>query len=434
MSLLDLSKVTKTVLKVIEEGIRNLPDGNVPPLLKSGLSVVPEPPDKLSGNYTVGMYLYHIKENADNKNLMPISSGKPAIRYTPMPLQLYYVMTAFSDLTEATFIEQQLMGFAMKALHDYPVITKNTTIGNTSIMLAPINEGDNRLQIELRPVDADNATTYWTAGNSPQRLACYYMVSTVLLEPEQPTSYSSRVLTYHLSTSSRSLVPRIDSSGSSLTYTYPGEPTKSLELRPAQTTFGNKITFEGSHLLGSSPTKLYLKHPSWPAPKDLPTSSPWDLQVTTQSISCKLQDSLDGNHLMPGTYEAYALVTQRQEVAPNIQKDVACKSNSSAFMIAPQKPSFTPIQIGTDITVTAKRMPYPVTAQRQVEVLVGDTTLKMVSKPTLPATLQNGEFFMESSSELVFRLPQHAVIGAILSFRLLVNGISSPPCWITVVS
>lgn len=431
MSLLDISKVTDTILNVIENGIKSLPDGDVPSNIKNNLQVVPDPPDKLSGNYTVGMYLYHIKENASNKNLPPLSQSQPAIRYTPMPLDLYYLLTAHSDVAEGggTIIEQQLIGFSLKSLHDYPIVTKTTTIGGTPVMDPSISDGTNRLKIEMRPVDVDNATTYWTAGSSPQRLACYFMVSIVMLEPELPTNYASRVLTYHLSASPQVQFPSLESSGGIVTYTYPGESSKTLELRPAQATFGDTVTFEGNQLIGSKPTQFFFNHTSWSAPREIPSTGGWSLQVNASRVSLVLQETLSSENLMPGTYEGYALVSQRRNMEPSLQKDITLKSNVCAFLITPQLVSFTTISASTEITLTAKWLPYPNTSAEEVEIFVGQSALTMV-----PAgALNDGEFYVSANNTIKFSLPTGTSIGDVLTFRLLVNGVSTSPYWLKVV-
>ena len=153
MALLDLSQVTRTLVTLLQTHVQASPVW--PPGVQ--LTVSPDPPDKLAGENTLGLYLYHAAEDAHHKNLPPLGNDQPPVRYTPMPLNLYYQLSAHSDLPTPTgaYREQLMMGCALKALHDYPVITDATVLRGAPVLAASLRNLDNRLQIELRPVTAD---------------------------------------------------------------------------------------------------------------------------------------------------------------------------------------------------------------------------------------------------------------------------------------
>src|SRR6266496_5901054 len=97
MPLLDLSLATQTLVNLLDRRVRaglttlNLPLG---PLSISAL-----PADKLTGDETIGLYLYHISEDPHFKNLAPRSQDEPPVQFRPMGLNLYYQLSAHSDIT-----------------------------------------------------------------------------------------------------------------------------------------------------------------------------------------------------------------------------------------------------------------------------------------------------------------------------------------------
>src|SRR4029077_4713992 len=107
---------------------------------------------------------------------------------------------------------------------------------------------------------------YWTPGESALKLAVYYQVSVILLEPEKPTRRTGRVLKYGIFTFTRG-APRLDSSQSNIPFTIPGETSPTtVEAQPAEvsvrnliTNSGGEITFFGSEL-ASDEVSLLIKN------------------------------------------------------------------------------------------------------------------------------------------------------------------------------
>ncbi|HVN63329.1 MAG TPA: Pvc16 family protein, partial [Candidatus Binataceae bacterium] len=119
MPLLDLSLVSKTMTNVIEQVLKASPEAPK----YTPLSVTTLPPDKLTGDHAIGFYLYHAEEHPTFKNPEPAGLDVPPVRFTPLGLNLYYQLTAHSDIRDTgAEMEQLLMGMAMKALHDYASI------------------------------------------------------------------------------------------------------------------------------------------------------------------------------------------------------------------------------------------------------------------------------------------------------------------------
>ena len=97
----------------------------------------------------------------------------PPIRFTPMGLNLYYQLTSHSHTQDdpGIFKEHLLMGLAMKALKDYPVIDDSTEIGGLKVFPVDLQGTDNRFRITLQPIPPNEAVNYWSPGKLPIRLA-----------------------------------------------------------------------------------------------------------------------------------------------------------------------------------------------------------------------------------------------------------------------
>ena len=67
MALLDVSKVTETLIELLEKRIPTLPEW------PSGvtLDVSPDPPDLFSGQNVLGIYLYHLTEDRARRTSCP---------------------------------------------------------------------------------------------------------------------------------------------------------------------------------------------------------------------------------------------------------------------------------------------------------------------------------------------------------------------------
>ncbi len=182
MALLDISSVTQTLINLITKHVTASsvwPDS-------STLTASPEPSDQLTGDNTIGLYLYHIGEAFALKNLS-VGDDCPEIRDLPMDLNLHYQLTAHSDIKgpTGTYQEQLMMGLAMKALRDLPVIDDSTEVAGATIMPAAISGQGNRLRISLSAVGENEAVNFWTPGSSPMRWASYYVALATLVEPEE---------------------------------------------------------------------------------------------------------------------------------------------------------------------------------------------------------------------------------------------------------
>jgi hypothetical protein len=422
MALLDLSQVTRSLINLIRlrvQELSSLPAGT--------LSVSPEPPDGLSGSNTIGFYLYHVTEDPYHKNLPPPGSDAVPVRHVPMAVHLYYLLTAHSDSADelGTYQEQSLMGYALKTLHDYPIIDQNTEVNGVKVLTIPLQDGETRLRIALQPIPPEDAVTYWTAGSSPLRLSAYYQVSVALLEPEEPARRAGRVLSYGVHTFAAG-APRLDGSYYILTYTIPGEPgPRQVELRPAQVPIGGTVVFTGSGLSGAR-TSLLLWCERWQDPVEVDLS--WGVTASANQLFATVQPTAGSEVTLPGVYSAVARVVTQRTLPDGRVREFAHASNRSPFVITPRIDTISAILPTGEFTVTGAVFEHVAAPIEDIQVYVGDARLAEGTA----GGLAPAEYAVQDASTLDVRLPSGLVSGESLLFRVLVNGAESPPEWIVV--
>ena len=422
--LLDVSLVTRTLISLVDKHIAASPEAaKVNPLTVSA-----EPFDKLTGNHTVGLYLYHVIEDPHFKNLPAITSDVPPIRYTPMGLNLHYQLNAHSDIQGAPGIEKEqlLMGLAMKALRDYPIIDDSTRIGGAQVFPAELQGTDNRFRISLLPVLPNEAMNYWNAGNQPLRLAAYYEVSVVLLEPDEARMRAGRVLLYGVYTFVRG-APRLDSSLSFTTFTIPGAASaRTVEVRPAEVAIGEKLQLIGSELAGDE-TTLLIKSPRFANPIEVGTD--WGVMATANTIFAVIQPKADGNIILPGIYSAIAKVTTRRLMPDKKMRDFNKTSNETPFIITPRVDSLSAPTGAGVVTVSGTVFKDPDLSPDAIRVFLGPNSLV----PGNVASLNPGEFGVKDESTLKFRFPVTGLTpGEQIPFRLIISGAENAPVWVNV--
>jgi len=421
MALIDLSSITKALTNLLKYYFMA---SDIWSTMGTSPTISPQPPDELSSD-AVGLYLYHISEDNQYKNLPAPGNDIPPVRFVPMGLNLFYQLTAHSTADETgTYKEQKMMGIAIKALHDYPIIDDSTAIvdlseTNNTVFPSDLQGNDNRLRIVLQPIAHNEAMNYWSAGNKPPRLAAYYQVSVVLLEPEEIQSRSSRVLTYGVQTFVDG-APRINSCINTLSFTMAGQTqTRESELRPAQ----------------APPTALLLKNERWDDPQEL-DSTWWQIAVTRDGLNAVIRETVSGTGpaivVLPGIYSAVAKVIKHLTLPNGTGRDIEHLSNQCPFAISPRIDSIGALDANNVSIITGYTFQHTDISPEAVLVYFGNT--KLESKTT--GALNPGEFKVTGLLTLEVRLPNvdtHGNAfesGKFYPIRVFVNGIESPPKWI----
>jgi len=427
VALLDLSLVTDAMIRLL--GFQ-LPEYGVLPA--TPLNISPAPPDLVKGDYALSCYLFHIREEAHTKAQDWGADGAVPLRFKPMGLALYYVLSARSTMTNInsrTYADQQMMGLAIKAFHDNPLLTDASTIATTGGPQVVFPVGligfDNRLHLHLQPIPSSEAAQYWQAGSLPLRLSAYYEVTATLLEPEAPKSRATRVLAVgaHVFVTG---TPRINSSHSSAQFTAPGDPVpRTITFSPAEVTYAATFTLRGADLKGDQ-TRLVLNSRRFAAPVAVDPVA-WKVQTDGTELSAEVQTAAGPEAVFPGIYTVTVVTVNRKQLPDGSSRDFDWVSNAAAISIVPQITAVTVSAAGIfrltvpgfDLTVLDPAL--------EIQVFVGTTRLDPV-----PGAPPAGRFQVQDPTHIRFRVPAGSVTGESLPVRVIVFGAENAPLWVVV--
>jgi hypothetical protein len=434
MSVLDLSLVTTTLLRLLK--------ARVDPLWAEFFPPVPPPPtitytgvssDKLKDN-SLAMFLYSATEDAQFKNQPPIYQDNPPVRFTPMGLQLQYQLVSHvddsGDPDAAILRSQRLFGLALKTLHDFPSIDKTTQIAGSVVFPVQLQGTDNVFRITLKNIPPNEVTNFWTAGNQFVRLAAYYEVSATLLEPDRPVMKGQRVLRYGVQIFVNG-APRLDTSRSTVTFRIPGESTdRTADVQPAEGASGEDLFFDGTDLNGDS-TSLMIRKVGWDDAQEVSTD--WGVVAGPVSISASVQNAAGTKDIVPGVYSASARVTRFRTMPDGSTRAFPQESNQVPFTVAPSITSpahnVVAVAVGNIVTVTGGVFQHADVAPEGVRVFVGAEPVPL--EPVGP--LSAGHFEVTSATQLRIRFPLTGVTSnTTLPLRVIVNGAENAPRWVLV--
>ena len=436
MAVFSLASITETLIWMLETRIPALPDW--PSIV---VQVSPLPPDRLQASSNLGLYLYHLAEAPHYKNL---PAGQPS--ECPIALNLYYQLTAqVGEANVDAYRAQDLMGAAVRVMHDFPCITDGTILvdaaGNVQNILAQrgLEGRGNRITITLRPMPVEESVSYWTAGDAPLRLAAYYLVSVIVLDSEPATRAAPAVLRYGSGvfatgapqlTGSRAILPIVVGRDAA---------ASSVLVQPAQVTVGQGFTLEGSGLAGQS-TTLRLRDARGTRLVD---SSLWAVVASSERVVATVSEVLGDSELIPGSLDASVVVTRAAQMGGGGQgRGIAHSSNETPIVVTPRLDPVSPTAgptlgsaaPGSELTWTGWRflhgdIPTAEGHPHAVHVYVGDRLLRL---RTRAGALLPGELRVTSATALSVRLPDDLGRGALLPVRVGVRGAFSAPLWLAI--
>jgi hypothetical protein len=190
---LSIAAVTATLRSLLDQGL----NADV-----AGTTVTTRPPDRARNGTTgnqVNLFLYHTAVNPAWRNrdvpwrVKPGESG-----HTPLPLNLYYLITVYSgenedDIDTTTdpnrlLGNHRLLGQAMSILHDHPLLN----MAEINAILPPDDETDypydqvENVRITPQTLSMEDISKIWAGFQTQYRLSAAYEVSVVLIESTRP--------------------------------------------------------------------------------------------------------------------------------------------------------------------------------------------------------------------------------------------------------
>jgi len=356
--------------------------------MESPVPVLLAPPDVAQASNDgkrLNLYLYQVTQNRYLENQEIPGTGHPA-QYgaPPLSLDLYYLLTSYGDSdtgADADLEAQEVLGDAMRVLHDFPVITPDLHQADDAskplILDSTLVDEFERVKLTLQPLTIDHLSKLWSAVPAPGfRRAAGYQASVVQIESRKPRRVASPVQTrrIHVAVSRR---PEIDA-----VYRTPESGEPKGDTRAA---VGDELTVEGRNFRSA---KTYVA---------LGTLDPIRVEpVHDGLIRIEVPDAtypVDGDHAATrpiptaarpaaGPQALAVLTTRSGEVvaggldAGAVSAEVALQSsNESVFMLVPNLASVSPASGATSTTVltlTGTRLYRP---GRKSILLVGDVTL-----------------------------------------------------------
>lgn len=456
MGILDLSSVTRALIKLIESAYNH---SDVKNLENPAFSA--EPPDQISAD-GISLYLYHISENQYFKNLTAQGDQSVPIRYTPMALNLFYILTAHATSGAGTITdaerEQQAMGVAVKALHDYPIINEQTVVNGTTLFELNLVGTNTELKIELQNVLPNESSNYWAAGSASPRLAAYYTVSVIMLEPEELMSSALRVLSYG-TTEFKDLPPKIDNSESTLTVKPPGyDQSRKIKLQPAQappapdsvsdTNYNpevQEILFRGTGFVDPQ-LQLLLKCNRWEEPKAI-NPAYWQLRNTEKEVTILVRERIskdeEASVILPGLYSAVIQTEKQTTTSDGDINTVNQVSNECVFAVTPLIKSVDEDANG-QVKIVVNILTYEVADPpadpdpnddpylneypelTDIQIYIGRDKYQKVGE-----NLDAGQFIVTIDKDITvtFKAKDEIVSGLYYQLRVVINGAASHPTW-----
>lgn len=386
---LAIAAVTATLRSLLVRGV-GIPDVTARPLDKARRS--------MTGNQ-LNLFLYQVLPDAALRNQnMPRRTKPGETGYPPLPLVLYYLLTAYSDDEDETNAHM-LLGEAMGVLHDHPLLgaaeIKDATSPITELSASDLHEQIERVRITLQPLTFEDMSKLWTTFQTHYRVSAAYQISVVLIESTRPPRTPLPVL--KRGEDDRGVTSQPDT-------TPPFPMLSSLKLPPRRFSAqpGDVISIFGSRLAGGTARLRSLRLASPPQP-------------VTAAVSSGQLDVTLPNNLGAGFYAiAVELPTPHGTITSNeLPLAVAPVITTPLPMIVARVAGTATINLACSVAVLI---------EQKVALLLGD--LEVRAEPPAnppPPSRTNFQFVIDTPPAADFPAP----IGIPLLTRLRVDGVDS---------
>ncbi|HYH66744.1 MAG TPA: DUF4255 domain-containing protein [Urbifossiella sp.] len=180
----EVSRSLRTLLeaRLAHEADDQLPDPSVVVALDS--------PQATAAEFGVSLWLYRVARNPDLANHPPPRPAVGLLGRTPLPLDLYYLVTPMVGDPEA---DQALLGRVVQTFHDTPVL-------RGADLSAPLLADGREVRVTLEPQSLDVLTQLWQALQEPYRLSVSYHVQVLPIDSARPPDAVAAVRTREVRT------------------------------------------------------------------------------------------------------------------------------------------------------------------------------------------------------------------------------------------
>ncbi len=188
--ILDLSAVTDGLIDLVKSSWNSAPIwaelGSVGPTFTPTFTGLGPDAIRDGNGPQLSLFLYHAEsDNAQEATFwtsqMLRSPGQP-VRYLPLALDLFYLLSAYSETSYAE--EQEAMSVALRIFHANGVVRSDST---------PTPAWQLTLTMEHRSYD--ELSRLWQATTVPLRLGVVYRAAVLFLTPDEPDAGAKEVET-----------------------------------------------------------------------------------------------------------------------------------------------------------------------------------------------------------------------------------------------
>jgi hypothetical protein len=185
----DLSAITDTLIQLVKDSWDSAPlwteleSGSPPgpptPTFTPNISGLAPDVLQTEAGSQLSLFLYHVEANNSVESMFwaPQGASGPGqpVRFLPFALNLYYLMSAFSE--DNYHQEQQAMSVALRIFHANPIVR------------GPTGSPPWELTLTMEHRSYDEMSQLWQATTAPLRMSVVYRAAVVFLDPDaMPTS------------------------------------------------------------------------------------------------------------------------------------------------------------------------------------------------------------------------------------------------------
>ena len=368
---LAIAAVTATLRQLLDKGINSV---------INGVSVTTQPPDVAdSKKNLVNIFLYQTMINPAWRNMdMPRQTKPNETGLPPLPLNLYYLITAYSNSDDSPEpFSHRILGQAMSVLHDNPVLSSDeikAALPPDDLKLYDLYDQIEHVRITPQPMTLDEMSKLWTIFQTKYRISTAYQVSVVLIE----SSRASRTPLPVLRRGQEDRGPEAQGNMLSPLPTLTGIKLATKTQPGAQ--LGEKLTLSGYQLDGDS-LLVRFENPRLTNPNDIgplaaiTTSDQTDVEVTLPN------DANAQTDWVAGFYSVSIEVTNNADAA-NPKRT----TNALSFSLAPRILTINPtatLAANGDFELTLTCSPQVRQGQRAT-LLFGGNEIKAEPPPDPP--------------------------------------------------
>lgn len=380
-----------------------------------GGNVTTLPPDKARTDTLdqVNLFLYNTSIDAALRNEPPRTSRPGESAEPSLPLRLHYLVTAYGQGDSDT-LGHKLLGQAMGALHDHPLLGREEIRGAThsnGLADSDLHTQVERVRVTPHSLNVEEMSKLWTTFMTPFRASAAYEVSVVVIDSSRPA---------------RAALPVIgrgsqDDTGieSAANVESPFPSLSSVETPdPSALLPGEKLTLRGSNLAGAS-VAVRVRHQLMQADRVLAPLA----GATATEVRVRIPD--EPANLPAGFYTVAVEVGTTEAAHPAVT--FTRTTNRLAFALAPALTSPMPLTAARDpddkVRFTLKCKPQVQPGQR-ASLVLGDREIQAQGFNAATDSL-DFEFEQPTPSESFARLRVDGVDS------LLIDRAADPPVFLS---